>query len=69
MLFCLQLRDLRVRDSENVVTYGGFNLQKLAAAVPEEECELTNTDTPCMAACSCHSQTVSAVVLRSVADI
>lgn len=33
----LQLRDLRIRDSENVVLYGGHNLQQLAAAVPEEE--------------------------------
>ncbi|KAL3162216.1 hypothetical protein ABBQ32_009921 [Trebouxia sp. C0010 RCD-2024] len=31
------LRDLRIRDSDNVVTYGGHNLQQLAAALPEEE--------------------------------
>lgn len=43
MLVTLQLRDLRVRDAENVVTYGGHNLQKLAAAVPEEERKLTDT--------------------------
>lgn len=35
----LQLRDLRIRDSDNVVTYGGHNLQQLAAALPEEECK------------------------------
>lgn len=43
VLLALQVRDLRVRDSENVVTHGASNLQKLAAAVPEEECKLTNT--------------------------
>ena len=38
-LLLLQLRELRIRDSDNVVTYGGQNLQQLAAAVPEEECK------------------------------
>ena len=37
----LQVRDLHMRDSENVTTYGGQNLQKLAAALKEEECECT----------------------------
>jgi len=31
------VRDLHMRDSENVTTYGGQNLQKLAAALTEEE--------------------------------
>lgn len=31
------VRDLHMRDSENVTTYGGQNLPKLAAALPEEE--------------------------------
>lgn len=33
----LKVRDLHLRDSENVTTYGGQNLQKLAAALSEEE--------------------------------
>ncbi len=33
----LKVRDLHMRDSENVTTYGGQHLQKLAAALPEEE--------------------------------
>ena len=51
VLFNLQLRDLRVRDSENVVTYGGHNLHKLAAAVPEEECKLLNRHTHTVHGC------------------
>lgn len=51
VLFSLQLRDLRVRDSENVVTHGGYNLQRLAAAVPEEECKMTKTHTHTVHGC------------------
>ncbi len=33
----MKVRDLHMRDSENVTTYGGQNLQKLAAALTQEE--------------------------------
>ena len=35
----LKVRDLHMRDSENVTTYGGKHLRQLAAALPEEECK------------------------------
>ena len=38
--FALQVRDLHVRDSENVTTFGGGNLQQLAKSLSEEECKL-----------------------------
>ena len=33
----LKVRDLRIRDSENVTTFGGGNLPQLAKTLPEEE--------------------------------
>jgi hypothetical protein len=41
VLELLKVRDLHMRDSENVTTYGGQNLQKLAAALTEEERKYT----------------------------
>lgn len=72
MLVTLQLRDLRVRDAENVVTYGGHNLQKLAAAVPEEERKSTDTGAHVpMTGWFCCLQTVSSCpdVLCSVVNL